>query len=177
MYKYVIGVVIVATLSFPAHAEEFSGPFVGTGLTFDNYSGSGDAEGIGGVSGIGGTAYAGYDYKINDRIFIGAEANADFASADADVVGIPVESEWGWGVSGRLGYKINDKTALYTRAGYARQRVQLDGEKFWLDAIRYGGGLETFISDKIAVRAEYSQFNAESNVTNNQVTAGLLYRF
>lgn len=167
MYKNLIGIALLSSIAFPLHAEEFSGPYVGTAFTLNNYSGSGDAEGIGGVSGAGASVFAGYDYKLTDKLFIGAEANADFASADANVAGLLVDSEWGWGAGGRAGYLVNDKTAIYARAGYARQRVQVADDKFWLDAVRYGGGIETYISPNIAVRAEFTQFNAESNVTNN----------
>lgn len=175
-------ILTIASLVFvvsavPASAETPSGPFVGAGVTLDNYNGSGEIEGLGGVSGVGGTLFAGYDLPLNPKLFVGVEGNIDLATADATVLGEPVEADWGWGLSGRAGYMINSTTALYARGGYARERAEVSLDNFWLDGIRYGAGLETKLTDKISLRSEFTQFNFEDHVTNNQVQLGLSYRF
>ncbi|WP_066561273.1 outer membrane protein [Croceicoccus bisphenolivorans] len=150
-----------------AHANDFDGAYIGAGVTLDNVQGSGDFEGFG-VSGPGATIFAGFDMPLGGA-FIGVEANADVYTAD--VAGI--DAQWGWGVGARLGTKLNDSTGLYARGGYARGKV----EGFWGDGLRYGVGVETGVSDSLSLRAEFSQFNYEDDIINNQGSLGLVLGF
>jgi len=156
----------------PAMAEDFAGPYIGAGVTLDNVQGSGALEGFG-ASGIGATAFAGYDLPLGTNAFVGAEGNLDVNSADA----AGVQADWGWGVGARLGYKLNDSTALYVRGGYARNRVSAGGVHAWGDGVRYGLGLQTALTSKVSLRAEVSQFNYEQDVINNQASLSLSYGF
>src|SRR5690606_23722085 len=122
MRKFVLALAASAAFATPAMAEDFAGPYVGVGVTLDNVQGSGAAEGLG-VSGLGATAFAGYDIALGTSGFVGFEANADLNTADYDDGVDEIEADWGWGVGARAGYKLNDSTALFVRGGYARNRV------------------------------------------------------
>jgi outer membrane immunogenic protein len=156
----------------PAMADDFAGPYVGVGVTLDNVQGSGALEGFG-MSGVGGTAFAGYDVPLGANAFVGVEGNLDLNSADAQ----GVQADWGWGVGGRVGYKLNSSTALYARGGYARDRVSAAGVHAWGDGVRYGLGVQTALTRKVSLRAEFSQFNYEHDLINNQGALSLSYGF
>lgn len=164
-------------LAAPAHADEFSGPHAGVAMTLDNVQSSGKYEGAG-FSGVGVSGFAGYDVALTPSVFAGVEANIDGYTADDD---LGDQARWGWGISGRLGAKVNDTTGLYARVGYARAEGRYDnGEvrlSHWFDGVRYGAGVETKLTDAVSLRAEFSQFNYEKNLINNQGTLGVSYHF
>jgi len=164
-----------AVVATPVAARDFTGPYIGAGANLDNVQTSGDIEGIG-FSGIGGTAFVGTNVRMTDNIFVGAEANVDGYTADVDSA--DVNANWGWGVSARAGFTLNDSTALYVRGGYARARASVGGAgSDWADGARYGVGVETGLTEKVTLRAEFSQFNFESDLINNQVGLALSYNF
>ncbi len=163
----------VVAVAAPASARDFNGGYAGVALTLDNVQTSGDYEGFG-ASGVGVSGFVGYDVPVGSNVFIGVEGNIDGYTADVDDF---VEAKWGWGISGRLGTKVNDSTALYARVGYARAKVGSYGESAWGDGVRYGAGLETSLTDSLSLRAEFSQFNFEDDVINNQGTVGVVFAF
>ena len=162
-----------ALVATPAMAEDFAGPYVGAGVTLDNFQGSGSLEGIG-FSGLGGTVFAGYDMPLGESAFAGVEANADVNSADLDGA---IDADWAWGAGARLGYKLNESTALYGRVGYARTRLSSGGTHQWLDGVRYGVGLQTGLTEQLSLRAEVTQINFEDDLINNQGALTLSYGF
>lgn len=162
-----------ALVSTPAMAEDFAGPYVGVGVTVDNFQGSGSSEGFG-ISGLGGTAFAGYDLPLGEKAFAGVEANADINSADVSGV---LDADWAWGAGARAGYKLNDSTALYGRVGYARTRLSDGVDHQWLDGVRYGVGVQTGLTEKLSLRAEFTQSNFEQDLVNNQGAISLSYGF
>ena len=162
-----------AVVAAPASARDFNGGYAGAALALDNFQSSGDVEGVG-FSGVGASAFAGYDVPVSTTVFVGVEGNIDVHSAD---LGDVLEAKWGWGVSGRLGTKVNDSTGLYARVGYARAKIGDDVDSFWLDGVRYGAGLETRVTDSLSLRAEFSQTNYEDNLINNQGTIGVVFGF
>lgn len=172
--RYVVLAAVAAALaSTPAMAEDFTGPYVGAGVTLDNVQGSGSSEGFG-VSGVGGTVFAGYDMPIASNAFAGVEANFDYSSADAE----DLNFDMGWGVSGRLGTNLNDSTGLYARVGYSQARVKLDdaGDE-WFEGVKYGLGIQTAVTPQLSLRAEVNQINYEADLINNQAQLSLSYGF
>lgn len=167
-----IAAAAAAFVATPALATDFAGPYVGAGVTLDNVQGSGALDGLG-FSGVGATAFAGYNLPIGASTFVGAEANIDLNTADT----AGVEAKWGWGVGARLGTKLNDSTAIYARAGYARSKIEFLGVSGWGDGVRYGAGLETGLTERVSLRAEFTQTNYESDVINNQGTLGIVFGF
>ena len=173
MKTYFVAAVAALAVAAPASATEFAGPYIGAGVNLDNIQGSGSAEGIG-FNGVGGTVFAGYDLPVSPIAFVGVEANADLYSAD---IGNSLEADWGWGISGRLGAKINDATALYARVGYAQARLEALGDGEWFEGVRYGAGIETAVSAQLSLRAELTQINYEADLINNQAGVAVSYRF
>ena len=160
-----VAAVAVATVSTPALAK---GPYVGVGVTHENISAASDLEGVG-FSGIGGTVFAGYSLPVGETVFVGVEANFDLSSAkffNADEK-VGLESDYAYGISGRLGVNLNEKTSLYGRVGYQRGRHTAtdatDTTKAALktstsfDGLRLGVGLSTALSEKVSLRGEYSR--------------------
>ncbi|WP_235536463.1 MULTISPECIES: outer membrane protein [unclassified Sphingomonas] len=167
-----IAAAAAAIVATPAFAADFAGPYVGAGITLDNVQGSGALEGLG-FSGVGATAFGGYNLPLGGSTFAGVEANVDLNTADA----AGIEAKWGWGVGARFGYKLNEGTALYARAGYARSKIAAFGFSDWGDGVRYGAGIETGVTDRVSLRAEFTQTNYESDIINNQGTLGVVFGF
>jgi outer membrane immunogenic protein len=167
-----IAAAAAAIVATPAFAADFAGPYVGAGITLDNVQGSGALEGLG-FSGVGGTAFGGYNMPLGASTFAGIEANVDLNTAD----GAGVEAKWGWGIGARFGYKLNGSTALYARAGYARGKLEILGASGWGDGVRYGAGIETSVTERVSLRAEFTQTNYEADIINNQGTLGVVFGF
>ncbi len=122
MKFYILAAAVSAVVAVaPASARDFNGGYAGVALSLDNVQTSGSFEGIG-FSGVGVSGFAGYDVPLSTNVFAGVEANIDGYTADADQLGTEIDAKWGWGVSARLGTKLNDSTGVYARVGYARAR-------------------------------------------------------
>ncbi len=171
MKKFVLASLAALAVVSPASAEVFNGAYAGLGATLDNVNGSGSSEGIG-ISGAGLTGFAGYDMPLG-KAFVGVEGNVDLNTADA----LGLEAKWGWGLSTRAGFKINDSTGLYGRVGYQRNKLSGGGASAWLDGVRFGGGVETAISGNASLRVEFNHVNFEDDLINNQGVVGVLFRF
>lgn len=189
----------LAAISAPAHADTFSGPYVGVtaGWNEDKVSRSTiDAQPIDARASrdalvLGG--YAGYNYKLTPHVVVGTEAG--FSGTIDDTVrttsaGQPlsVSPLYSFDLTARAGYLVTSKTLVYTRAGYANSRVRsvidtptgtlrdsrnLDG---WL----VGGGVEYAITPKISARAEYrySDFRRDGGRNDrHQTLLGVSYNF
>lgn len=154
-----------------AHAADLAGPYIGGGVTHDNVAGSGAIEGLG-ANGVGGTVFAGYNVPLSAG-FVGVEANLDLNTVDAD----DAEAKWGYGFGARAGLNLSDATAAYVRAGYQRNKVELDGASGWGDGVRFGGGLETALSETASLRLEYNHTNYERDLVNNQAVVGVVFGF
>lgn len=180
---------VVATPALAAN----SGPYFGVGVTHDNVATGGDLEGAG-INGIGGTVFAGYDLALSANTFFGVEANFDLASAKAGSADDRLEIDHAFGATARLGYNLNDNTALYGRIGYQRGRgteiVDAEGFSTSLDGLRLGAGLETAVTDRISLRAEYNHTHysfsdeleadlapAKAGLNNNQFSIAVSYGF
>ena len=155
----IIAAAVAAVAAAPALAAN-SGPYIGAGVTHDNLSGGGDAEGIG-MSGVGGTVFAGYDLPLSENTFAGVEVNFDLASAKLGDDVNSFEADHKFGVTGRLGFNVSEGVALYGRVGYQRGRasITVEGDKVSesRDGLLLGGGIEAAVSESIAVRAQYSR--------------------
>jgi len=184
MRKFIIALFSTAACTTAAHAEPFSGFYVGAQVTRDAYEVKAEDVDLGGTfvnfdglsgNGVGGGVYVGYDYLVTPDIFIGAEASASLSSASAsaslsdgtDSFGAKVKARESFGLSGRLGYKLTDSTGLYARLGWQSTRFKtrvydttetpstLFSDKRTEDAFVYGAGLETSVGDSTSIRVEY----------------------
>lgn len=167
---------IIATTS-AAHAEVFSGPYVGAQISRDAYEIKTEGTDLGGATldfdglsanGIGGGIYVGYDYALSNSVFFGVEANANISSASlsADLGGFAdakVRARESFGLSARVGAMVSDSTALYARGGWQstkfKSRISDGVDTFRTsttqDALVYGAGLETRVNPQTSLRVEY----------------------
>lgn len=172
-------------LATSAQAATKTGPYVGVAATVDSPNVDVDAIDSIGSTGVGASAFAGYNLALGNGFFIAPEANIDLNTADARLTDgtdtLRIKSRWGWGVGARAGYDISDSTAAYVRAGYARNQIKIVdngvSDKSWGDGIRVGGGLETQVAPHAKVRAEYNYINYEQGVSNTQGLFGIVYGF
>lgn len=160
MRKFVlVAAAAVAVVSTPALASN-SGPYIGAGVTHENVSTGADLEGVG-FSGVGGTVFAGYNMPVSEQVFVGVEANFDLSSAKFGDNAVALKADHAFGFSGRVGTNLNEKTSLYGRVGYQRGRLGFTAlgvkETEWFDGLRLGAGVETAVSEKILLRAEYGR--------------------
>ena len=163
-----------------AHAETFSGPFIGAQISRDAYEVKAEGTDLGfatldldGLSGngVGGGLYVGYDYALSNTVFFGVEANANFSGASisaqlddgVDSVSGKIKARESFGLTARLGAMIAENTAVYARGGWQSTKFKaqaFDGvdsysSKTMQDALVYGAGLETRIAAQTSVRIEY----------------------
>ncbi|RJF93532.1 outer membrane protein [Sphingomonas cavernae] len=168
-----------------AHAGTETGPYVGVAVTVD--APNADVQGLDsiGSTGVGGSAYAGYNVALGNGFFVAPEANIDLNTAEARLTSgtdsFRLKSRWGWGVGARAGYDISDSTAAYVRAGYARNQIKTIendvSDKSWGEGIRVGGGLETQVAPHAKLRAEYNYYNYERGLSSTQGLLGISYAF
>lgn len=185
MFRPLVLSAAALAMATSAQAATQTGPYVGAAVTVDSVDVDlGIIDSIG-ATGVGGSAFAGYNVAVGNGVFIGTEANIDVSSAEAKfddgVDTLRLKARWGWGVGARIGYDINASTAAYLRGGYARNQVKLsdgiDSVKEWGDGVRVGGGLETVLSGNTSLRAEYNYVNYEAGVSNNQGLIGIVFGF
>lgn len=186
-------------IAVPAQADSFDGPYVGVQAGWNRAEVADrtidaqpiDAEVSRDALVLGG--YAGYNYRINDRFVIGAEAGFSGAFDDdvrAQSAGgsVTIDPRYSFDLTARAGYLVNDKTLAYVRGGYANARVRttlvsddsttrasdnLDG---WL----VGGGVERSLTDKISARLEYRYTDFGNNggqYDQHQALVGISYNF
>ena len=137
--------------------------------------------------------YAGYNYKLSEKVVIGAEAG--FTATVDDRIrtasagnGLTIDPRYSFDLTARAGYLVTDKALVYVRGGYANNRVRTsldtgtgvlrDSDN--LDGWLVGGGLEYAITDKISARAEYrySDFgNNGGDYERHQTLVGISYNF
>lgn len=193
MRTVILAAVAAATFaSAPAMAETFAGPYVGVEVGLDNFEAKGrDLFAAGdrydGLSGNGvvGGIYAGYDYPVNGKLFAGVEVNASLSSAkisyDDTVDSAHIKAKESFGASARLGAMLNDNTAVYGRAGWVNTKLKADVNGFsdsdHNNALTLGGGLETRVGANTSLRVEYTYADYNDFVKNNQIRAGVGFRF
>ena len=182
-----------------AQAEAFNGAYAGLSVGLDNYEVKGsDVFAIGdaydGLSGNGASvgAYLGYDLPIGSGAFVGAEAFVDTSGAklryDDTADAFSLKARESYGISTRIGAKVNDSTGLYARLGWQQTRFkgELNGfaDSTTEDGWRYGAGIETSLGSNVALRLEYSIVDYGSagtagvlDVKNGQLKTGVSLRF
>jgi len=183
----------------PGFAETFNGPFVGAqaGWSEDRLSRTqtslGRLVGSGHHSSIAVGGFAGYDYKLTNRIVIGAEAGLSVGTDDALTGGdigtrFMVDPKRSIDLSARAGYLIDDRTLIYGRAGYSnvKERARLLSASEHLsdsdtrDAWFLGAGLEREVMPKVTTRLEYRYSDLSDGSgkwDRHQVLLGAAYHF
>jgi len=183
-----------ALTSMPAQAETFDGPYVGVSVGYDRTEvddATIDAEVSRDALSLGG--YAGYNYKITERVVIGAEAGIN-ASVDNKIAArsggnaLTIDPLYDFDLSVRAGYLVTDKALAYVRGGYTNNRVRSTlistsgqvRESDNLDGWQVGGGVEYALTNHISARAEYRYSDLGQNggqFDRHQGLFGISYNF
>lgn len=179
----------------PAPAMQFSGFYAGGFGAFSfgsstlevidnpvatNGPFSSDAFGFGG--------FAGYDFLLDDRFVIGAEAEVAYVGAKFDD---PSMNSFGTGattlfgtleatyaLSARIGYVATPSTLVYLKGGFAGMVMNANEDFFALDnggtktlaAYQVGAGIESALTEKLTLRVEgiYTEATSEIVLGNSQ---------
>lgn len=179
-----------------ASAAPFSGPYAGVALSSDAFEAKAsdlisDGDKFDGLSlnGVGFGGYAGYDFPVGDRTFVGLQAGVETSTAEFTVSDgfsrIKLEAGTSFDLGGRLGVMLNDSTALYGRLAWGQTtfKASVDDESADRDlsAWKLGGGLETRLNEQVGLRLEYvySAYEDQDGLepSGSQVRAGLNWRF
>ncbi|MCY6380014.1 outer membrane protein [Hoeflea prorocentri] len=133
------------------------------------------------LDGLLGGIQVGYNYQHNDFVFgvIGdialtgmSDSGASFRRPRRLTPPVSFESEYDWlaTIRGRAGWLINDQTLLYAHGGLAIANMSTDfssparrvnslslsgNDTGWVA----GAGIETALSDRVSIFAEYSHFD------------------
>ena len=186
----------VATLATsPAQADTFEGPYVGVQAGWDRHEiGVEDINDVD-ISNdslqVGG--YLGYNFKIGERVVLGAEAGISTGVDDSFGLTSATETlsfdpRFSYDLSARAGYLVNEKTLAYVRGGLAGTRLRIsfdDGadpfsETGYLEGWQIGGGVERALTDKISARVEYRYSDlgeGDLEYDRHQALIGVSYNF
>lgn len=206
------GLLAVCLSASAAHAEGFQGFYAGLEGGYDGYEVKVDDIDISDVAGFPATAsfdglsgngavggvFAGY-HLGGRTTFVAIEGFAQFSGASVgvsatdgvDTVGLKVEAKESFGAAARLGMKVNQATGVYARIGWLTTKfegtlddgVDIYSDSTNEDAIQYGVGLETMVSDQVSLRSEYLRASYGDqgvdglSIDNNSFKAGLAVRF
>jgi outer membrane immunogenic protein len=193
----------------------WTGPYLGAAfgaggavntLTASTPSLSTTFDGVGG-SGVLGSVYGGFDYRITERGVLGLLAELtysgfqgfEWAQAPRAGTSVNMNTGLGWAVLARAGVLASPSTLLYLVGGYAGQNVHSDGvataggssfsfsNDQTVNGWTIGPGFETLVGRNWSAKLEYryTQFGqttlAGTNIplasSNQAVRAGLSYRF
>ncbi|TCP36072.1 outer membrane beta-barrel protein [Sphingomonas sp. BK235] len=194
-----IAAAAAAAAALPATAQTFEGPYAGVQAGW-SHADVGAAKTKAGPVDIdrskdAGTAgvFAGYNYKVADRIVLSAEAGFSFGIDDAVTRSrngtlASIDPEYSFDLGARAGYLVGDQTLLYVRGGYENLRAAVRSEgtsgsryaKDTFDGWSVGGGVEQAVSDKVSVRVEYRYSDLGGDDTKfqrHQLLGGVAYHF
>ncbi|WP_421857321.1 outer membrane protein [Oricola sp.] len=123
-----------------------------------------------GAHGVMAGAFVGYNQQIGEKIVVGVEVGAsattlkheiDFGTGGPEGF-IRVGAETSINARLRGGVLVNPSTLIYGYGGVAQNRLFIEadfegdiGETVDIDVVEFGGGVETFVSDRVSVRGEY----------------------
>lgn len=198
----------IAMIPSAANADNFSGPYVGVEAGFDNFEikaddldivgGEVSADGLS-ANGIAGGFHAGWDFDLGGA-FAGVEAMVSSSDAGLIVSGtdgvdegrLSLRARGSYGFAGRVGARIGEDTGVYAKLGWMNTRIRgrieengvgvsaSDGQS----AMVYGAGIQTFISEAISLRGEFTMADFGSadigdgvKVDNTAIRLGLSYNF
>ena len=146
-----------AAESFSAPAGNWSGAYVGGGITYDMGKFTGSTDGRD-ADNLGGTVYGGYNMQSGSIVY-GAEADLSYAGEDGSAgAGLKGTQGVNGSVRGRVGYDLNP-FLVYGTAGVAVANHELknggDNDEKLAAGYTVGAGVETFVTDNITARVEY----------------------
>ncbi|MBC2773492.1 porin family protein [Rhizobium sp. AQ_MP] len=171
-----------AAESYSVPAGNWSGAYVGGGLTYDFGKFTSSTNGRD-AKGLGGTVYGGYNMQSGSIVY-GGEADISYAGEDGNAGSqAPVGALKGTqgvngSVRGRVGYDLNP-FMVYGTAGLAVANHKLEGgganDEKLAAGYTVGAGVETFVTDNITARVEYRYSDYQKrdfNLGNSTISRG-----
>ena len=169
MKKTLFGAVaaLLTVAAAPAMAQDFTGPRIGvTGGYDDVQSREGFTYGV----------VAGVDAPIAKGVTLGVEATLEDSTAKAGAVHASREL----GVAVRAGVVVLPKVLAFGKVGYTNARFEAAGTNAGvaLEGLRYGGGIEYALTDRVYTTVEYRRSELEDGFGGRDgVLAGVGIRF
>jgi outer membrane immunogenic protein len=157
----------LVAVAAPASAQEFTGARLGVTGGYDNIQ---DREGF--TYGV----VAGVDAPIAKGVTLGVEATLEDSTTGA--AGLEASRELG--VAVRAGVKVLPKAQVFGKVGYTNARLELSGTNAGvsLEGLRYGGGVEYALTEKLYTTVEYRRSEYEDGVGGRDgVLVGFGFRF
>lgn len=158
---------LAAAVATPAMAQDFTGPRVGVVGGYDDVANR-DGFTYGVVAGV--------DAPVAKGVVVGVEATLEDSTTSA--AGLNASRELG--VAVRAGVVVLPKVLAYGKVGYTNARFELAGSNAGvsLEGVRYGGGIEYAVTDRVYTTVEYRRTELEDGVGGrNGVLAGIGIRF
>lgn len=159
MKKIVLASVAALTLSTPAMAADFAGPYVGATVGFSDDDFAGTEAFTYGVN-------AGFDFDLGATV---AGVAVEYQDSSEDGIGRDLSAV------GRYGFKAGENALVYGLVGYTNQAVE--GTGIELDGVRVGAGVEAGFGTGLLGKVEYRYSNYELGVELHQFVVGLGFRF
>jgi outer membrane immunogenic protein len=166
MKKLIIGAALaIAAMSTPAMASDFTGARVGVTAGFDKQA---DQEGVA----LGGVA--GYDVAVVGPVRAGVEVTVADSTANLG----PISSNLDLGANLRAGVKVLDRALAFGKVGYARTDFTFGGLTATQEGVRFGGGVEYAVTDRVFTTVEYDRTEYGNIVPGrDRVLATVGFRF
>ena len=169
------------TLSMPAQAGSFNGPYLGLQLGHNNTKidsrwndvfGGGENFGIdSGGSGLEFGAVAGYRVK-QDRFVLGVEVDGMLSNAKAtllsyddgvDALSLEVEKRYSYAIGPRVGYLVTDSSLAFVGVDWTRGSFKATSTVNGVtetdsdddNGFRFGGGIEIAATKEVSLRLDY----------------------
>lgn len=158
---------------FAMPTYNWTGFYVGGALGAGAIADKLDLEGMVTMAGLGGQGLlgelsVGYDREFNGMWVAGLQLGARYSGMTTSIIDSPelnyeAKADYGFDVLARVGAKVNEATLAYALAGYSWQHVteklsDVDSSyktDWGMNGFSVGGGLETAVTDKMAVNLEY----------------------
>ena len=134
--------------------------------------------------GVGGGAFAGYDFRLTQTWRAGLEAEATFGGDDnvarfANGTELRLSPRYGYRATVRLGPTLGSRTWLYALGGYGGNRYRISNSAGVADVHQWGSsfvvgvGIEHRLSRRLGLRLDYKHVDNQTH----EFLVGLPIRF
>jgi opacity protein-like surface antigen len=171
--KLLVAAAIIASsnVALAANGIPYVGASIGVTNTLDDNIGGRNAN----IN-----IFGGYGSLVNQNIYLGGEVFANKALGD---IVYDISNRFSYGASFIPGVLISEHTMLYGRAGLVNASYNGYGYISNITGLQAGLGIQTSLTQKVDLRAEYvysnyeHAFNNDFKPTTDQVNLGLVYKF
>jgi outer membrane immunogenic protein len=134
--------------------------------------------------GLGGGAFAGYDLAVTPRVRLGAEVGLSVGGGSpsatfSDGTTFSIHPRWGYRVTGKAGYLLNDRLMTYGTFGYGGHHYRHEGTASvadysdWGSSFTIGAGFQYRLSDHVDLRLDFRHLDNQMS----HILVGVPIRF